>query len=592
MPRKYEKKKGARPYKNYTDDTIKTAMEAIRRGMSYSDASALYKIPVRTLYYKVKGQHAGTVGGQQCLTDVEERHLVDVLIACAEYGAPLTTFDLKMTVKHYLNKQGRAVKQFKNGATPGKDWCYNFLDRHKNRLTQRACQNIKEVRAKKTEEEFAEYFENLARSIEGVPPENILNFDETNLTDNPGAKKCIFRRGIKYAERVMNTSKSAISIMFAATASGEMLPPYVVYKAERLYDLWCTGGPKNTKYNRTKSGWFDAATFQDWFERLALPWAKQLPGRKVLIGDNLSSHVQLEILRECQRNNIIFVFLPPHSTHLTQPLDVGFFRSLKQHWRNIITTYKIKNPKNSTVDKNSFPQLLKILMTKISENQENVIKNSFKAAGIVPLNPDAVLKKLPSRRLEDNVKEDIGDALLNYLKQTRSADTPSKPKRSKKMLQIAPGKSISYEELIRSSDSNSEDFSEDDKESDSGQEEVDQTDERIPMEAQVEDDRLVDTLNSVEPEEQQSKIIVGSFVIVQFVTKKTCKHFVGEVLNIMEDDYNVKFMRKCFTNGFVFPQVDDISLVKEQDIIKHLETPSEVRRGIYRFRCDLSSYLM
>lgn len=112
------------------------------------------------------------------------------------------------------------------------------------------------------------------------------------------------------------------------------------------------------------------------------------------------------------------------------------------------------------------------------------------------------------------------------------------------------------------------------------------------METQVQNDSFTDTLdNNVEPAEQQSKIMVGSFVIVQFVTKKTCKHFVGEVLNILEDDYNIKFMRKCFKNGFVFPQVDDISLVKEQDIIKHLETPSEVRRGIYRFRCDLSNYL-
>ncbi|KAJ8911226.1 hypothetical protein NQ315_014938 [Exocentrus adspersus] len=133
--------------------------------MTVKDASETYKIPVRTLYYKIKGCHPCAPGGQQVLSEIEERHLVDVVIACGEYGPPVN--------------------------------------------------------------EVEEYFENLSRSLVNVPPQNILNFDESNLTDDPGAKKCIFRRGIKYPERVMNTSKSAISIMFAASAAGTVLPPYV-----------------------------------------------------------------------------------------------------------------------------------------------------------------------------------------------------------------------------------------------------------------------------------------------------------------------------------------------------------------------------
>lgn len=39
------------------------------------------------------------------------------------------------------------------------------------------------------------------------PPENIYNFDETNLRDDPGVKKCIFKKGTKYCEKVQNTSK-------------------------------------------------------------------------------------------------------------------------------------------------------------------------------------------------------------------------------------------------------------------------------------------------------------------------------------------------------------------------------------------------
>lgn len=55
----------------------------------------------------------------------------------------------------------------------------------------------------------------------------------------------------------MNSTKSCISVIFAITGGGEVLPPYLVYKEERLYDQWTIGGPKKARYNRSKSGWFD-----------------------------------------------------------------------------------------------------------------------------------------------------------------------------------------------------------------------------------------------------------------------------------------------------------------------------------------------
>lgn len=55
-----------------------------------------------------------------------------------------------------------------------------------------------------------------------------MNFDETNLSDDPGWKKVITRRGTKYPKRVINSSKSATSLMYAALADEKVLPPYVV----------------------------------------------------------------------------------------------------------------------------------------------------------------------------------------------------------------------------------------------------------------------------------------------------------------------------------------------------------------------------
>lgn len=77
-----------------------------------------------------------------------------------------------------------------------------------------------------------------------VPPERIFNYDETNLADDPGVKKFIFKRGVKYAERVRDSSKSTTSVMYCGSAAGRLLPPYVVYKSTHLWQSWLDGGPQ------------------------------------------------------------------------------------------------------------------------------------------------------------------------------------------------------------------------------------------------------------------------------------------------------------------------------------------------------------
>nr|CAI5823261.1 unnamed protein product [Callosobruchus analis] len=61
-------------------------------------------------------------------------------------------------------------------------------------------------------------------------------------------------------------------------------------------------------------------------------------GRKVLIGDNLSAHLDDEIIKLCCELDIDFVCLIPNSTHLCQPLDVAFFRPMNSAWREILTS--------------------------------------------------------------------------------------------------------------------------------------------------------------------------------------------------------------------------------------------------------------
>ena len=117
--------------------------------------------------------------------------------------------------------------------------------------------------------------------------------------------------------------------MYASCANGNLLPPYVCYKAINMYESWKTAGPPGTQCNCSSSGWFEMQTFEDWFETVALPYLKNLKGKKIMIGDNLSSHLSADVIKKCKENCIAFVFLPPGSTDILQPLDVSFFCPLK-----------------------------------------------------------------------------------------------------------------------------------------------------------------------------------------------------------------------------------------------------------------------
>uniref|UniRef100_A0A8D8XY63 DDE-1 domain-containing protein n=2 Tax=Cacopsylla melanoneura TaxID=428564 RepID=A0A8D8XY63_9HEMI len=118
------------------------------------------------------------------------------------------------------------------------------------------------LNAEISETMLREYADNLSQSLENVPPENIFNYDETNLTDDPGSKRCVVKRGTKYPTLIRNSSKTSISIMMAGSATGELLPPFVVYKSTRLWSTWVEGGPKGTRYANTPSGWFETALLQ------------------------------------------------------------------------------------------------------------------------------------------------------------------------------------------------------------------------------------------------------------------------------------------------------------------------------------------
>lgn len=307
--------------------------------MGVRQAAKEFEVPKSTLSDLASGSTKHHLGRPTELSTEEELLIVERLILLSTWGFPLGKHDLCFLVQEYLNRLGRTTRWPDN--LPGPDFVRGFMERHKT-LTIRMSNPIKRSRAELSPEIIKDFFGRLVKISEGVPPENILNYDETNLQNNPGAKAAIFRKGVKYAEQVKDHGKEAVTVMFCGSASGVILPPYVIYKAKYMYDVWMLNGPAGAVYAVSPSGWIDQVLFIDWFKKICLPYLKTLPGKKILIGDNLHSHFSDEVLRLCGRYNVEFICLPVNSTHKLQPLDVGFFGPMKRAWRKLLNEEKAK----------------------------------------------------------------------------------------------------------------------------------------------------------------------------------------------------------------------------------------------------------
>ncbi|KAJ8912041.1 hypothetical protein NQ315_000534 [Exocentrus adspersus] len=193
MPNFYERNPGSRKYRDFDLNNLERAITAVADGtLSVHEAAEQYNIPKLTIHRKYKGQNGKNPGGQTAFTRVNEEHIINGLLISAKWRMPFTPRDVRRLVKQFLDRKGVQMNRFKNNL-PGRQWLTNFLKRNKDRLTLQFCENVKRSRAQET--------------LKDIKPENLLNYDETNVSDDPGQEKVIVFKGTKHTERVIDATE-------------------------------------------------------------------------------------------------------------------------------------------------------------------------------------------------------------------------------------------------------------------------------------------------------------------------------------------------------------------------------------------------
>ena len=372
--------------KQWSSKRMAKAIDAVQKEhLSLRRAAEEFDIPKSTLHDRLIGkvQLGAQSGPPKYLTDQEEEELESFLCGCASVGYARSRQQVMELVQEVINRKGVKV-------VLSHGWWESFKRRHPN-LSLRVAAPLSYARMVGSDPVIIDkYFDLLQQTLADNElhdkPSQIFNLDETGMPLNPDPPRVVAPRGTKNPSAVGSGDKSQITVLSCCSAAGYALPPFVIFDRVHLRPEFAEGEVPGTVYGLSKKGWIDGALFESWFARHFLAHAP--PVRPLLLlMDGHSSHFNPSVVERAAEEGVIMFTLPPHTFHLTQPLDKGCFGPLKVHWRNECWEYIITNP-GRVVTRFQFSQLFRRAWMK-GMTMVNIVAR-FRTTGIYPLDRSVV----------------------------------------------------------------------------------------------------------------------------------------------------------------------------------------------------------
>lgn len=378
---------------------IALAMHAFKEGQiaTLKEACRLYGAPYSTVLGRVKGAIAKRDSGfkVQKLTPEEEATLEEWILSMDTRGLSVRQKSITQMANLLLQKRSESSR-----VQVGVNWAHNFIQRHDS-LRTKYSRKYDYQRAKCEDPSIIRAWFRLVQNIVGkygILADDIYNFDETG-----------FQMGIIATARVVTGSERKgrpvllqpgnrewVTAIASICADGWSIPTMIVFEGKVHISTWYTEQlPKDWVIGLSDTGWTNddlgLIWLKDVFEKYTRDRTKGV--YRLLILDGHGSHSTPEFDLFCREHNIITLCMPPHSSHLLQPLDVGCFSALKQYYGQEVE--KLIRVGTLHIDKPDF--LLAYIAAQNKTFIENTVRSAFAASGLVPYNPDRVLERLNTR---------------------------------------------------------------------------------------------------------------------------------------------------------------------------------------------------
>ncbi len=370
--------------------------------------------------------HAIAHKDAQRLNDIQEEWLVNWIIDLDRKGlAPPYAQVINMAV---------ILKEASGDMEPlGHNWVYSFLDR--NPTVKPLCgRRIDASRVNATKkEELGKYFDYLNAIIKekGIKVENIFNMDEHGTSLGAANNTKVIgesQRSIGGStHRKIPENREWVTVIETISAGNKhQVPPVVIFKGKTPQTTWFPLDIANLdiqdwRFAASQNGWTSNDIGVEWLTKVFIP-STTPPNPKewrLLIVDGHGSHATDLFMYHAHQNKVYIIYLPAHTSHMTQPLDLCIFEPLKTRYHQQVDGLRSLDDE-SIVKKRNFTQIY------AQARQQAIVESNrragFKAAGIVPFNPSKVL---------DNMQlKEIGSGISNTVLSTHNNQESSKRKAS------------------------------------------------------------------------------------------------------------------------------------------------------------------
>ena len=202
-------------------------------------------------------------------------------------------------------------------------------------------------RAAVTSDELSNFYDQLREIIKDVHPRNIFNVDEIGFCRKSRHQKlrciapaCAIGQRVEYIPQP-DVDKT-FTLIATITLDGDRLKPMIVCPVKSLpkdflsTEVW---NGKDCIIQYSESGFANKSILNKWYDEVLVPQLKQNRGDMgmrapaVLLCDGFRAHNDPELLAKAAKDNVRIVFIPPHSSHLTQALDKFAFANMKKEYQ-------------------------------------------------------------------------------------------------------------------------------------------------------------------------------------------------------------------------------------------------------------------
>ena len=318
--------------------------------------------------------------------------------AVCEFIELRSSFDIRCRLEVIRRCANSILKAAGETRVVSRDWPTRFVTRHPE-FHKRKQKPLASIR------KDIEWLELLARHEEfhklraewGIPAEDVWNMDETGFRIGVGKTRWVISTHlVKSLVLADPDNRDYITSVECINGAGIAMAPLVILQGQLILDKWAFNDLHgDTLLAVSESGYSNDDIAFAWLKHFEIHSRKIMKGEyRLLILDGYGSYLTWEFWDFADKNKIILFWFVAHSTHLTQPLDVGCFQPMKHYH-------------TEAIDRACRAGGTEFTKTDFLAASETIRRNTFKAStirsvwqktGLIPYNTDILKARFEGAR--------------------------------------------------------------------------------------------------------------------------------------------------------------------------------------------------